>query len=169
MGRNDEDWAVFWCSLLSPVLLGEIPAGQREAVLSQVKPARNISCPMDSGSASRCARRAASGDGLRKGGVANLYRSRRNDRGKPRDAQARSAGAGHATEDGTAVPFGRSDQSHSASGIWREVPRSHLVSPLATRRSHQASWAFPRRKSAVAGRATRATRCGSATSSTDRW
>lgn len=30
MGRNDEDWAVFWCSLLSPVLLGEIPEAQRE-------------------------------------------------------------------------------------------------------------------------------------------
>ena len=29
MGRNDEDWAVFWCTLLSPVLLGEIP--QRSA------------------------------------------------------------------------------------------------------------------------------------------
>ena len=29
-GRNDEDWAVFWCSLLSPVLLGEIPEAQRE-------------------------------------------------------------------------------------------------------------------------------------------
>ena len=27
MGRNDQQWAVFWCSLLSPVLLGEIPEG----------------------------------------------------------------------------------------------------------------------------------------------
>jgi hypothetical protein len=29
-GRNDKDWAVFWCSLLSPVLLGEIPERRRE-------------------------------------------------------------------------------------------------------------------------------------------
>jgi hypothetical protein len=28
-GRNDEDWAVFWCSLLSPLLTGEIPADRR--------------------------------------------------------------------------------------------------------------------------------------------
>ena len=36
MGRNDEDWAVFWCSLLSPVLLGEIPEAQRERYFPQL-------------------------------------------------------------------------------------------------------------------------------------
>ena len=30
MRCNYEDWAVFWCSLLSPVLLGEIPERRRE-------------------------------------------------------------------------------------------------------------------------------------------
>ena len=28
-GRNDEAWAVFWCSLPSPLLTGEIPADRR--------------------------------------------------------------------------------------------------------------------------------------------
>ena len=36
MGRNEEDWAVFWCSLLSPVLLGEIPEQQRERYFQQL-------------------------------------------------------------------------------------------------------------------------------------
>ena len=36
MGRNDEDWAVFWCSLLSPVLLGEIPERQRERYFQEL-------------------------------------------------------------------------------------------------------------------------------------
>jgi hypothetical protein len=28
-GRNDEEWAVFWCALLSPLLVGEVPEDQR--------------------------------------------------------------------------------------------------------------------------------------------
>ena len=35
-GRNDEDWAVFWCSLLSPVLLGEIPERRRERYFQEL-------------------------------------------------------------------------------------------------------------------------------------
>ena len=31
MGRNDQAWAVFRCSLLSPLLLGEVPQAEREA------------------------------------------------------------------------------------------------------------------------------------------
>lgn len=31
MGRDDQAWAVFRCSLLSPLLLGEIPQAEREA------------------------------------------------------------------------------------------------------------------------------------------
>jgi hypothetical protein len=31
MGRDDQAWAVFWCSLLSPLLLGEVPEAEREA------------------------------------------------------------------------------------------------------------------------------------------
>ncbi len=31
MDRDDQAWAVFWCPLLSPLLLGEIPPAEREA------------------------------------------------------------------------------------------------------------------------------------------
>ena len=36
MGRDDQAWAVFWCSLLSPLLLGEIPEAEREAYFRSV-------------------------------------------------------------------------------------------------------------------------------------
>ena len=36
MGCSNEDWAVFWCSLLSPVLLGEIPERRRERYFQQL-------------------------------------------------------------------------------------------------------------------------------------
>jgi hypothetical protein len=36
MGCNAEDWAVFWCALLSPLLLGEIPTRQREAFFREL-------------------------------------------------------------------------------------------------------------------------------------
>jgi hypothetical protein len=31
MGHYDQAWPVFWCSLLSPLVLGEIPVADREA------------------------------------------------------------------------------------------------------------------------------------------
>ena len=31
MDRDDQAWPVFWCSLLSPLLLGEVPEAEREA------------------------------------------------------------------------------------------------------------------------------------------
>ena len=31
MDSNDEAWKVFWCEHLSPVMLGEVPEGRREA------------------------------------------------------------------------------------------------------------------------------------------
>ena len=36
MHPADDDWAVFWCSLLSPVLLGEIPEAQRERYFQEL-------------------------------------------------------------------------------------------------------------------------------------
>ena len=36
MRCSNEDWAVFWCSLLSPVLLGEIPERRRERYFQQL-------------------------------------------------------------------------------------------------------------------------------------
>ena len=87
MGRNDEDWAVFWCSLLSPVLLGEIPEAQRERYFQEL---------------SREERRLPNGQQrcisvrtfhrkwrrLKDGGVPGLYRRRRSDRGTARKKHA---------------------------------------------------------------------------------
>ena len=87
MGRNDEDRAVFWCSLLSPVLLGEIPEAQREPYFQELSREERF---LPNGQ-----RRCVSVRTLRrqwrrlkKGGVRGLYRSRRSDRGKPRKKHA---------------------------------------------------------------------------------
>lgn len=87
MGRNDEDWAVFWCSLLSPVLLGEIPEAQRERYFQELSREERL---LPNGQR-RCVsvrtfrrqwRR------LKEGGVRGLYRRRRSDRGKARKKHA---------------------------------------------------------------------------------
>jgi transposase InsO family protein len=36
MHPADDDWAVFWCSLLAPILLDEVPAGERRRFLKQL-------------------------------------------------------------------------------------------------------------------------------------
>jgi transposase InsO family protein len=36
MNPTDDDWAVFWCSLLSPILLDEVSRGQRRRFLKQL-------------------------------------------------------------------------------------------------------------------------------------
>ena len=33
MRHDDDDWAVFWCSLLGPILLEDVPAGERRRFL----------------------------------------------------------------------------------------------------------------------------------------
>lgn len=87
MGRNDEAWAVFWCSLLSPVLLGEIPEAERERYFQQLSQQERL---LPNGQ-----RRCISVRTFRRqwrrlkdGGVPGLYRRRRSDRGQPRGKHA---------------------------------------------------------------------------------
>ncbi len=87
MGRNDQEWAVFWCSLLSPVLLGEIPEGQRERYFQQLSQEQRL---LPNGQ-----RRCISARTFRRQwrrlkdeGVQGLYRRTRSDRGQPRRRQA---------------------------------------------------------------------------------
>jgi transposase InsO family protein len=36
MSYNDDDWPVFWCSLLGPILLDDVPAGERRRFLREL-------------------------------------------------------------------------------------------------------------------------------------
>lgn len=84
MDSNDEAWKVFWCEHLSPVMLGEIPEGQREAYFRTLSQ-RQLLVPggkMRRFSVRTWRRRWAE---LKTGGVAALgQRRRRSDRGRPR-------------------------------------------------------------------------------------
>lgn len=87
MGRNDEDWAVFWCSLLSPVLLGEIPEAQRERYFQKLsREERRLPNGQRRCISVRTFRRQWRR--LKDGGVPGLYRRRRSDRGKARKKHA---------------------------------------------------------------------------------
>ncbi len=83
MGRNDEDWAVFWCSLLSPVLLGEIPEAQREQYFQKLS-RREQRLPNGQRKCISVRTFRRQWRRLKDEGVPGLYRRRRADRGKPR-------------------------------------------------------------------------------------
>jgi transposase len=80
---GQERWPIFWCSLLSPVLLGEIPYGKRERYFCQLSREKRL---LPNGQ-----RRCISERTLRRQwkrlwneGLAGLYRRKRCDLGKPR-------------------------------------------------------------------------------------
>lgn len=87
MGCNDEAWAVFWCSLLSPLLLEEIPHGKRERYFHQLSREERL---LPNGKRRRLSVRTLRRKWrqLQKDGVPGLYRRRRSDRGKPRRRDA---------------------------------------------------------------------------------
>ncbi len=87
MGRNEEDWAVFWCSLLSPVLLGEIPEAQRERYFQELSQEERR---LPNGGRRRISVRTFRRQWrrLKEKGVPGLYRQRRSDRGTARKKHA---------------------------------------------------------------------------------
>jgi transposase InsO family protein len=87
MGRNDEAWAVFWCSLLSPVLMGEIPEAERERYFQKLSQQERL---LPNGQRRRISVRTFRRQWrrLKDGGVPGLYRRRRSDRGQPRKKHA---------------------------------------------------------------------------------
>src|SRR5487761_1452976 len=130
--RNDEDWAVFWCSLLSPLRTGEIPADQRGRYFRELSEQERL---LPNGQRQRISARTPR---RRWEGVPGLSRRRRKDRGRARSAQA--ALLARAVELKKEQPY-RSDQvlnrilKHE---FGREIPRStlyrHLQREGATRR-----------------------------------
>ena len=142
MSRNDEDWAVFWCALLSPVLLGEIPQRQRERYFQELsQEERRLPNGQQRRISVRTFRRKWRE--LKDKGVPGLYRRRRSDRGKPRKKYADLLAR--------AVKLKREQPYRSATVInrilkrefGRQVPRStlyqHLKREGATRRKLGAS------------------------------
>jgi putative transposase len=87
MGRNDEDWAVFWCTLLSPVRLGEIPEAQRERYFQQLSQEERR---LPDGRLRRISVRTLRRQWrrLKNEGVKGLYRRPRSDRGTAREKHA---------------------------------------------------------------------------------
>jgi len=150
MGRNDEDWAVFWCSLLSPVLLGEIPEAQRERYFQKLsQEERRLPNGQRRCISVRTFRRQWRR--LKDGGVPGLYRRRRSDRGEPRKKYADLLAR--------AVEL-KKEQAYRGA-------RSMTICDAKERRG--GNWAFHHRKCAAVGRGTSLARCGLATSNTGRW
>ena len=84
---RQELWPIFWCSLLSPVLLGEIPERRRERYFQQLSQEERL---LPNGQRKRLSARTLrrQWNRLRTDGLAGLYRRKRSDCGKPRRCHA---------------------------------------------------------------------------------
>ena len=85
MPDQAEQWAVFWCSLLSPLLYGEIPPEEAGRFLSELASTDQVFPDGRCGKPSR-ATLWRKWKRYRDGGFEALFRKRRSDRGKPRKA-----------------------------------------------------------------------------------
>ncbi len=85
MPDRAEQWAVFWCSLLSPLLYGEIPPEETGRFLRQLASSEQV---FPDGQRRRPSRATLwrKWKQYRDGGFEALFRKRRSDRGKPRKA-----------------------------------------------------------------------------------
>ena len=137
MRCNNEDWAVFWCSLLSPVLLGEIPERRRERYFQQLSQEERL---LPNGRRKRLSARTLRRQWrrLKDEGVPGLYRRRRCDRGKPQKKHSDLLDRAVALK--KEQPF-RSDKAINRilkREFGRQLPRStlyrHLRQQGATRR-----------------------------------
>jgi transposase InsO family protein len=137
MRCNNEDWAVFWCSLLSPVLLGEIPERRREWYFQQLSQEERL---LPNGRRKRLSARTLRRQWrrLKDEGVPGLYRRRRSDRGQPRKKHSDLLDRAVALK--KEQPF-RSDKAINRilkREFGRQLPRStlyrHLRQQGATRR-----------------------------------
>lgn len=83
MNRKDEEWAIFWCSLLEPILFGDIEPGAVQAHLRKIAEKERIfpDGTHRKPSLSTLRRKLKK---YREGGFSALARKPRCDRGKPR-------------------------------------------------------------------------------------
>lgn len=85
MPDSQEQWAVFWCSLLSPLLYGEIPPSEAGPFLAQLA-GQEQDFPDGQRRKPSRATLWRKWKQYREGGFEALFRQRRRDRGQPRKA-----------------------------------------------------------------------------------
>lgn len=83
MNPSDDDWAVFWCSLLGPILLDEITTGERRRYLKQLS-GREVTLPNGRRKRISYSTLRRKVQRYRQQKIAGLRRRRRQDRGQPR-------------------------------------------------------------------------------------
>ena len=169
MGCSNEDWAVFWCSLLESRAAGRNSRAAARAVFSGTEPrgASAAQRPAAADLGAHLASPVAAAEGRRGAGLVSPppFRS-----GKAAEEARRLVGPRRGPEEGAAAPLRRSDQSHLEAGV--RVARSRVppsTGICGSKGPRGGSWASRRKKSAAAGPGTSPGRCGSATSSTARW
>ena len=84
MPEREERWAVFWCSLLSPLLYGEVPPEEAGRFLDQLASIEHV---FPDGQRRRPSRATLwrKWKKYRDGGFEGLFRKRRSDRGQSRE------------------------------------------------------------------------------------
>lgn len=137
MPDREEQWAVFWCSLLSPLLYGEIAPGEAGRFIDQLAATAQV---FPDGQRRRPSRATLwrKWKRYRDGGFEALFRKRRKDRGQPR--RSTPAMIAKAVELKTEQPY-RSDvpiNRFLQTEFGRTIPKStlyrHLKRAGATRR-----------------------------------
>jgi len=83
MNHSDDDWAVFWCSLLGPILLDEVTTGERRRYLKQLSQ-EEVTLPNGRRKRISYSTLRRKVQRYRKQKIAGLRRRRRRDRGQPR-------------------------------------------------------------------------------------
>jgi len=137
MGCNDQAWAVFRCSLLSPLLLGEVPEAEREAYFRCLAEKEHL---LPNGQRKRISVRTLRRwwKRLRDEGVEGTFPRRRSDRGRPRAKQQllldRAVQLKKEQPRRSAVVINRILQQEFGRGLPRSTLYRHLRREGATRR-----------------------------------
>jgi len=129
MSDRQEQWAVFWCSLLSPLLYGEVPPSEAGRFLNELASCEQV---FPDGQRRRPSRATLwrKWKKYRDGGFEALFRKRRKDRGQPR--KATPAMIAKAVELKTEQPY-RSDvplNQFLQAEFGRTIPKSTLYQHL---------------------------------------
>lgn len=129
MSDRQEQWAVFWCSVLGPLLYGEVPLEEAGRFLNELAASEHV---FPDGQCRRPSRATLwrKWKLYREGGFEALFRKRRSDRGQPR--KATPAMVAKAVELKTEQPY-RSDvplNQFLEAEFGKKIPKSTLYRHL---------------------------------------